>query len=29
VFTAAHAWAHHVLDSDSINLVISLVDAVV
>jgi CheY-specific phosphatase CheX len=29
VFAAAQPWAHHVLDSDSINLVISLIDAVV
>jgi hypothetical protein len=26
---ATAPWAHHVLDSDSINLVVSLVDAVV
>jgi hypothetical protein len=28
-FAAAHPWAHHVLDSDSISLIISVVDAVV
>ena len=29
VFAAPHPWAHHVLDSDSINLVISLIEAIV
>jgi hypothetical protein len=29
VFLAAHAWHHHVLDSESISLVISLVNAIV
>jgi hypothetical protein len=29
VFAGSRAWAHHVLDSDSINLVVSLIDAAV
>lgn len=29
VFAASHRWSHHVLDSGSINLVVSLIDAVV
>jgi hypothetical protein len=29
VFAAQQPWAHHVLDSDSINLLVSLIDAVV